>query len=289
MHKVLGFLSVLILLIACAYGQDDKSSSTSLVENTSTTYTATATSITITSGSSSIPTQSYVPISNDNNDGNNDENLDNEEDKKDEVPLTIKITPALGVLGAILIITAVPLAILGSTSRWTGVCIPVAYGSMIALMCILLSTVVLPKLHSINPTRASKALEGEILVGCAILGIIAAVASWWFQKYVAYAVCGFAGMTLAWWIQCLHDGGVIHSMAGKWIFYIGLGTVCLILSNFLPSYNTLGLRCCLFSSKSNATSPARVYLPYWFVGIHNRHRLFRQEWLERVLRLQLRI
>ncbi|EIM19169.1 hypothetical protein WALSEDRAFT_61608 [Wallemia mellicola CBS 633.66] len=229
MHKVLGFLSVLILLLACAYGQDDNSSSTSLVENTSTTYTATATSITITSESSSIPTQTYVPIGNGNND-TNDENFDDEEDKKDELPLTIKITPALGVLGAVLIITAVPLAILGSTSRWTGVCIPVAYGSMIALMCILLSTVVLPKLHSINPSRASKALEGEILVGCAILGIIAAVVSWWFQRYVAYAVCGFAGMTLAWWIQCLHDGGVIHSMAGKWIFYIGLGTVCVVAS-----------------------------------------------------------
>lgn len=235
MRNVFGFLLVLISLLACACAQDggggegneedgssstttETLSSTTLIDNSSTTYTATATSITITSASSSIPTQSYVPIA------EPDDNT-SETDELPEMPLTIKITPAFGVLGAILIVTAIPLAVLGSTSRWTGVCIPVSYGSMIALMCILLSTVVLPKLHSNNPERASEALEGEILVGCAILGIITAVASWWFQRYVAYVVCGFAGMALAWWIQCMRDGGTIHSMAGKWIFYIGLGTV----------------------------------------------------------------
>ncbi|TIA87753.1 hypothetical protein E3P99_02987 [Wallemia hederae] len=246
-----GILLVLLSLLACALAQEEGGgggggdigssatsttpsststptslSSTTLIDNPSTTYTATVTSLTITSASSAIPTQSYVPI-----DDASNENSDNDDNSDlPEMPLTIKITPAFGVLGAILIVTAIPLAVLGSTSRWTGVCIPVSYGSMIALMCILLSTVVMPKLHSNNPERASEALEGEILVGCAILGIITAVASWWFQRYVAYAVCGFAGMALAWWIQCMRDGGTIHSMAGKWIFYIGLGTVAVVAS-----------------------------------------------------------
>ncbi|TIB66208.1 hypothetical protein E3P77_02399 [Wallemia ichthyophaga] len=206
----------------------DTLSSTTLIDKPSTTYTATATSIAVTSASSSIPTQTYVPLPQPNK--NIDENPDESPEELPEMPLTIKITPAFGVLGAILIISAIPLAVLGSTSRWTGVCIPVSYGSMIALMCILLSTVVMPKLHSNNPERATEALEGEILVGCAILGIITAVASWWFQRYVAYAVCGFGGIALAWWIQCMRDGGTIHSMAGKWIFYIGLGTVAVVAS-----------------------------------------------------------
>ena len=249
MRNVFGFLPgillVLLSLLACALAQEEGGggdggsnatstapsstptslSSTTLIDNPSTTYTATVTSLTITSASSAIPTQSYVPIDDASNDSDNENSDDNDNSDLPEMPLTIKITPAFGVLGAILIVTAIPLAVLGSTSRWTGVCIPVSYGSMIALMCILLSTVVMPKLHSNNPERASEALEGEILVGCAILGIITAVASWWFQRYVAYAVCGFAGMALAWWIQCMRDGGTIHSMAGKWIFYIGLGTV----------------------------------------------------------------
>lgn len=205
-------------------------SSSTVIDNSSTTYTATPTSITLTTSSTTIPTQTLIPIDDNNDDDNNadnendDDNNDNDSNN-DDMPLDIKITPAFGVIGAILIITGILVAVLGATSRWTSACIPSSYAAMIALMCILLSTVVLPKKHSMNPDKLTPALEGEILVGCAILGIIVAVLSWWFQRFIAFGVCGFGGMALGWWIQCMRDGGVIHSMAGKWIFYIGLGTV----------------------------------------------------------------
>lgn len=306
------FSLVLISLLACAYAQQgdgegnegggdsggesssdidsgsstDTLSSTTLIDKPSTTYTATATSIAVTSASSSIPTQTYVPLP--QPDKNIDENPDESPEELPEMPLTIKITPAFGVLGVILIISAIPLAVLGSTSRWTGVCIPVSYGSMIALMCILLSTVVMPKLHSNNPERATEALEGEILVGCAILGIITAVVSWWFQRYVAYAVCGFAGIALAWWIQCMRDGGTIHSMAGKWIFYIGLGTVSLVScprEHFSLSIAT-GRRSCVVPSAHHEALAPLLHLVDRLVGIYTGYRLLREERAEGVLRVQ---
>ncbi|KAF7320086.1 DUF4203 domain-containing protein [Mycena kentingensis (nom. inval.)] len=140
------------------------------------------------------------------------------------IVLATKLDPAFGVLGAILILTGVPSAFFGHKNRWTSFFLIGFY--TLSLVCFVL-ILKFGILTAVNPP--SKVLRGLFVLASSVAGIAGGGFSIFFWKASRYFIGGWGGFSLALWIQCFQDGGIIRPVAFRWIFYIGFGVVGFIL------------------------------------------------------------
>ncbi|KAF7306820.1 General substrate transporter [Mycena indigotica] len=138
--------------------------------------------------------------------------------------LATKLDPAFGVLGAILIITGVPSAFFGHKNRWTSFFLIGFY--TLSLVCFVL-ILKFGILTAVNPP--SKVLRGMFVLASVVAGIAGGGVSIFFWKAARYFIGGWGGFALALWIQCFHNGGIIRTVAFRWIFYIGCAVVGFVL------------------------------------------------------------
>ena len=85
-------------------------------------------------------------------------------------------------------------------------------------MCIVL-IIQFGVLPAINPP--SKTLRGMFVLASAVAGIAGGGIAIFFWKAAKYFIGAWGGFALGLWVQCLHNGGLIQSVAFRWILYIG--------------------------------------------------------------------
>ncbi|KDQ63511.1 hypothetical protein JAAARDRAFT_53717 [Jaapia argillacea MUCL 33604] len=136
------------------------------------------------------------------------------------ISLATKIDPAFGVLGALLIITGLPTAILGHRNRWTSFFLIGFY--TLALVCFVL-ILQFGILKAIHPPTAT--IRGMFLIAAVVAGIAGGGITIFFWKATKYFLGAWGGFALGLFIQCFRNGGLIGPIGFRWIMYI----VCTVI------------------------------------------------------------
>ncbi|KAG2061725.1 hypothetical protein BDR06DRAFT_739 [Suillus hirtellus] len=140
------------------------------------------------------------------------------------IVLATRITPAFGVLGAILIITGLPSAFWGHKNRWTSFFLIGFYTLSLVCFVLIVKFGILP---AINPP--SNTLQGMFVLASAVAGIMGGAFTIFFWKATKYFIGAWGGFAFGLWIQCFKNGGLITPVGMRWILYIACTVVAFIL------------------------------------------------------------
>ena len=150
------------------------------------------------------------------------------------LPIEPKITPAIGIAGAIMLGTGVALCLVGVKQSWLHIFLSTGYLASLAVTVLII--------YVMNPEH-SDAIQGAYMVAAVVTGLIFGAVSLVFQEVTEGLGCMLGSFCFAMWILVLAPGGVIHSTAGRGIL-IGVITVagfCLSLTHYTRMY---ALLCC---------------------------------------------
>ncbi|KAG6334494.1 hypothetical protein ID866_4589, partial [Astraeus odoratus] len=140
------------------------------------------------------------------------------------IALDTRITPAFGVLGAILILTGLPSAFWGHKNRWTSFFLIGFYTLSLVCFVLIAKFGILP---AVNPP--SNTLQGMFVLACAISGFMGGALSIFFWKATKYFIGAWGGLAFGLWVQCFKNGGVITPVGTRWILYISCGVAGFVL------------------------------------------------------------
>ena len=132
------------------------------------------------------------------------------------LPLHTVIDPAFGVLGAILILTGLPMAFYGHRNRWSSYFLSGFFALALICISIILKVGVEP---AINPP--SKAIRGLFLVAAVIAGAVGGIISVVFWRGAGLLACGLGGFFFGLFLQAVRSGGLIRPVGLRYILYIG--------------------------------------------------------------------
>lgn len=136
------------------------------------------------------------------------------------LPLHTIIDPAFGVLGAILILTGLPMAFYGHRNRWSSYFLSGFFALALISISIILKVGVEP---AVNPP--SKAIRGLFLVAAVIAGAVGGIISVVFWRGAGLLACGLGGFFFGLFLQAVRPGGLIRPVGLRFILYIGLYAV----------------------------------------------------------------
>lgn len=153
-------------------------------------------------------------------------------DKGDELPLEPIITPAVGLAGAILLITGVAYTIIGIKHKWLLVFLSAAYLASLSITVLIVYVMTPP---------VSDAIQGAYFVAAFFTGIIFGGISLVFKEVTEGFGCVVGGFCLAMWFLVLKPGGLIESTTGRAIM---IGVFCaaswsLAFSQYTRTYGTI--------------------------------------------------
>ncbi|WVQ96667.1 hypothetical protein IAU59_003773 [Kwoniella sp. CBS 9459] len=151
------------------------------------------------------------------------------------VPFKIKIDPAYGVLGALLIISGIPVAVLGGKNRWSSLAISTGYAVMLLTLVLILRWGVQPNLQPPSPSPPSTTLRGLYLLACVIASFFGAALGIFLYTFAKYWVSAIGGFTFGWFLLATRDGGLITSVLGRWGLLGGLTVAAFVGS--LPKFS----------------------------------------------------
>ncbi|PWZ02875.1 hypothetical protein BCV70DRAFT_7645 [Testicularia cyperi] len=145
--------------------------------------------------------------------------------KATTLPLKTVIDPAFGVLGAILILTGLPMAFYGHRNRWSSYFLAGFFSLALICISIILKVGVVP---AINPP--SRGIRGLFLVASVIAGVIGGALSILFWRGAGLMASGLGGFFFGLFLQAVRSGGLIHPVGLRYILYIGLYAVFFAVS-----------------------------------------------------------
>ncbi|WVR06361.1 hypothetical protein IAU60_003392 [Kwoniella sp. DSM 27419] len=146
------------------------------------------------------------------------------------LPFRVKIDPAYGVLGAFLIITGIPVAVLGGKNRWSSLAISSGYAVMLLTLVLILRFGVQPNLQPPSPSPPSTTLRGLYLLACIIASFFGAAAGIFLFTFAKYWVSAVGGFTFAWFLLATRQGGLIESTLGRWGLLGGVTVAAFVAS-----------------------------------------------------------
>nr|OQO24679.1 hypothetical protein B0A51_06761 [Rachicladosporium sp. CCFEE 5018] len=152
----------------------------------------------------------------------------------DQLPIEPKITPAIGLAGAFLILAGVALCLIGIKHDWLQVFLSTALLASLAVTVLII--------YVMNPP-VSDAVQGAYFVAALLTGVILGSVSVVFKEITDGLGCLLGGFCLAMWLLVLTPGGIIQSTAGRGILIGVLCLVCFSLS-FSQYTRTYGLIAC---------------------------------------------
>lgn len=82
-------------------------------------------------------------------------------------------------------------------------------------------------LPAVNPP--SKSLRGYFVLACSVAGIAGGGVAIFFWKASKYFIGAWGGFAFGLWIQCFHNGGVIGQIGFRWIMYIGMVPITILV------------------------------------------------------------
>ncbi|KAM0704742.1 hypothetical protein Q7P35_007528 [Cladosporium inversicolor] len=150
------------------------------------------------------------------------------------LPIEPKITPAIGIAGAIMLGTGVALCLVGIKRVWLHNFLSTAYLASLAVTVLII--------YVMNPDH-SNAIQGAYVVAAVVTGLIFGSVSLVFQEVTEGLGCMLGSFCFAMWILVLAPGGIIHSTAGRGIL-IGVITVVGFALSFSHHTRMYALLCC---------------------------------------------
>ncbi|KAJ1030834.1 hypothetical protein NDA18_002064 [Ustilago nuda] len=141
------------------------------------------------------------------------------------LPLGTIIDPAFGVLGAIFIITGLPMGFYGHRNRWSSYFLAGFFALALICISIILKVGVEP---AVNPP--SKGIRGLFLVAAIVAGAVGGIISIVFWRGAGLFACGLGGFFFGLFLQAVRPGGLIRSVGLRYILYIGLYAVFFTVS-----------------------------------------------------------
>jgi hypothetical protein len=150
------------------------------------------------------------------------------------LPIEPKITPAIGIAGAIMLGTGVALCLVGIKKQWLHVFLSTACLASLAVTVLII--------YVMNPEH-SDAIQGAYVVAAVVTGLIFGAVSLIFQEVTEGLGCMLGSFCFAMWILVLAPGGIIHSTAGRGIL-IGVITVAGFGLSFSHHTRMYALLCC---------------------------------------------
>ncbi|KIW09623.1 uncharacterized protein PV09_00490 [Verruconis gallopava] len=163
----------------------------------------------------------------------------------DPLPLPIppKLTPAVGLAGAVLMITGLAYGIVGIRNKWMYTFFGVAYLVALAVFVLIL--------YCMNPP-ASNGLQGAYFVAIFVTGCLCGGIALVFQDLADGFGCLLGGFTISMWFLTLKPGGIITSTVGRAVF-IGTLTISVGLTGLSHRTRRYGLIACIPFSGATAT------------------------------------
>ena len=162
----------------------------------------------------------------------NDESIPTQD--PNELPIEPKITPAIGIAGAIMLGTGVALCLVGVKKSWLHIFLSTGYLASLAVTVLII--------YVMNPEH-SNAIQGAYMVAAVVTGLIFGAVSLVFQEVTEGLGCMLGSFCFAMWILVLAPGGIISSTAGRGIL-IGVITVAGFGLSFTHYTRMYALLCC---------------------------------------------
>lgn len=159
------------------------------------------------------------------------------------LPIEPKITPAIGIAGAILLGTGIALCLVGIKRAWLHNFLSTGYLASLAVTVLII--------YVMNPDH-SNAIQGAYVVAAVVTGLIFGAVSLVFQEVTEGLGCMLGSFCFAMWILVLAPGGIIHSTAGRGIL-IGVITVAGFALSFSHYTRMYALLCCTSFAGATAT------------------------------------
>jgi len=150
------------------------------------------------------------------------------------LPIEPKITPAIGIAGAIMLGTGVALCLVGIKRGWLHIFLSTGYLTSLAVTVLII--------YVMNPDH-SNAIQGAYVVAAVVTGLIFGAVSLVFQEVTEGLGCMLGSFCFAMWLLVLAPGGIIHSTAGRGIL-IGAITVVGFALSFSHHTRMYALLCC---------------------------------------------
>jgi hypothetical protein len=150
------------------------------------------------------------------------------------LPIEPKITPAIGIAGAIMLGTGAALCLVGIKRVWLHNFLSTAYLTSLGVTVLII--------YVMNPAH-SDAIQGAYVVAAVVTGLIFGAVSLVFQEITEGLGCMLGSFCFAMWILVLAPGGIIHSTAGRGIL-IGVITVVGFALSFSHYTRMYALLCC---------------------------------------------
>jgi hypothetical protein len=158
------------------------------------------------------------------------------------LPIEPKITPAIGVAGAIMLVTGAALCLVGIKRAWLPTFLSTGYLASLAVTVLIV--------YVMNPDH-SNAIQGAYMVAVVVTGLIFGAVSLVFEEVTEGLGCMLGSFCFAMWLLVLAPGGIIHSTAGRGIL-IGVITVVGFSLSFSHHTRMHALLC--FTSFAGATA-----------------------------------
>jgi hypothetical protein len=159
------------------------------------------------------------------------------------LPITPTITPAIGVAGAILMITGLAYGLVGMKKEMLYRFFGMAYLVALAVTVLII--------YCMNPPL-SNGVQAGFLVAILCSGTLVGGASLIFHDITEGAGCMLGGFCLSMWFLCLKDGGLIGNKIGRIVFIACLSVGFYSLS-FHRRTREIGLLGCIPFAGATAT------------------------------------
>jgi hypothetical protein len=159
------------------------------------------------------------------------------------LPIEPKITPAIGVAGAIMLLTGAALCLVGIKTVWLPTFLSTGYLASLAVTVLII--------YVMDPDH-SDAIQGAYMVAAVVTGLIFGAISLVFEEVTEGLGCMLGSFCFAMWLLVLAPGGIIHSTAGRGIL-IGVITVAGFCLSFSHHTRMHALLCCTSFAGATAT------------------------------------
>ncbi|KAL5405756.1 hypothetical protein PMIN06_007870 [Paraphaeosphaeria minitans] len=152
---------------------------------------------------------------------------------EDPLPLHPKITPALGLIGAILLLSGALYAVVGIKNKWIYVFGSAAYLASLAVTVLIIYLMSPPVSH---------AVQGAFFVAAFVTGMISGGLALVFTDLTEGLGCLLGGFCVSMWFLSLKEGGVITSTTGRAIFIgcVSVAGYSLSFSHYTRTYGLIG-------------------------------------------------
>ncbi|KAH4126645.1 hypothetical protein HBH47_046380 [Parastagonospora nodorum] len=153
-------------------------------------------------------------------------------DPENPLPIHPKVTPAMGLTGALLLITGLVYAVIGIKNKWIYVFGSAAYLTALAVTVLIV--------YLMNPP-VSDGVQGAFFVAAFFTGLIFGVLSLVFSDITEGFGCLLGGFCLSMWFLSLKSGGLISSSTGRAIFIgcMSAGGYSLSFSHYTRNYGLI--------------------------------------------------